>query len=88
MQFKEAIKTILKNKSMTQGDLAKLLGYKGVGSVSTQMTRGNITLATFCKMCDVLGYEVAIQPKSKPGARSKSQIIIEGAEEKKDVTSE
>ncbi len=77
MKQKEAIKTLLKEKNTSQAALAEKMGYAHVSGVSQMLNRGNITVKTLYKICELMDYEITIQPKRKSGARPNGQITIE-----------
>lgn len=80
MTIKEAIKSLLKYKKTTQSALADKMGYASPSGIGQMLQRGNLTVETLVKICDLLDYEVTIQPK-RGGRRPEGQFIIEGSSE-------
>lgn len=74
---RDAIELLLKQEGKTKGWLADKLGVKQ-NAISQMLKRGNITVDTLYQICEVLEYEITIQPVRKPGARPSKQIVIEG----------
>lgn len=81
MTIKEAIKSLLKYKKTTQSALADKMGYASPSGIGQMLQRGNLTVETLIKICDLLDYEVSIQPK-RGGRRPEGQFIIDGGGEK------
>ena len=79
MTQKEAIEALLKQEGKTKGWLADKLGGKQ-NAISQMIKRGNITVDTLYQICEILEYEITIQPKRRVGARPNKQIEIEGRE--------
>lgn len=79
---RDAIELLLKQEGKTKGWLADKLGVKQ-NAISQMLKRGNITVDTLYQICEVLEYEITIQPSRKPGARPNKQIVIEGREREK-----
>lgn len=82
MTQKEAIEALLKQEDKTKGWLADKLGVKQ-NAISQMLKRGNITVDTLYQICEILEYEITIQPKRRVGARPNKQIEIEGREREK-----
>jgi transcriptional regulator with XRE-family HTH domain len=80
MNIKQAIKSLLKYKKTTQTALAEKMGYSGPSGIGQMLQRGNLTVETLIKICDILDYEVTIQPK-RGGRRPEGQFIIDNREE-------
>ena len=85
MRQKEAIERLLKDNNKTKRWLADKLGYALPTGVSNMLARGNVTLNTLIKICDVLEYEITIQPRRRCGPRPAGQIVIDGGEEEKSL---
>ena len=83
MNQADAIEKLLKDTGHTKTHLSELMGYSRPTGISNMLKRGNIEVDTLCKICKLLDYEVTIQPKSKGGARTKGQIVIDAREAKK-----
>lgn len=79
---RDAIELLLKQEGKTKGWLADKLEVKQ-NAISQMLKRGNITVDTLYQICEVLEYEITIQPNRKPGARPSKQIVIEGREREK-----
>ncbi len=82
MTQRDAIELLLKQEGKTKGWLADKLGVKQ-NAISQMLKRGNITVDTLYQICEILEYEITIQPNRKPGARPSKQIVIEGREREK-----
>lgn len=80
MKQRDAINQILKDNGKSKGWLAEKMGYRGVNAISQMLKRGNVTVDTLYQICQLLDYEITIQPQRKPGARPVGQILIEGRE--------
>lgn len=80
MTQKETIEKLLKDNNKTKSWLAEKLGYALPTGVTNMLARGNITVDTLIKICDLLDYEVSIQPKRRAGTRPQGQIVIERSE--------
>lgn len=83
MQQKDAIEKLLKDNNKTKGWLAEKLGYALPTGVYNMLARGNVNLNTLCRICELLDYEITIQPKRKSGPRPSGQIVLEGGKEEK-----
>lgn len=83
MNQKEAIEKLLKDNNKTKSWLAEKMGYALPTGVTNMLARGNVNLNTLYKICELLDYEITIQPKRKSGVRPNGQIIIEGKEQEK-----
>jgi hypothetical protein len=77
MNQKGAIEQALKDNKKTKVWLAEKMGYKFPTAISNMLARGNMELDTLCRICEILDYEVTIQPKRRSGARPAGQIVIE-----------
>mgnify|MGYP006314137431 CR=1 FL=1 len=60
----EIIKEALGTCGWSQEELAKRLGYKGQGSLSSRLTRDSMRLYTFMDFLDEMGYAVVVKGKS------------------------
>lgn len=78
MLIKEAIKILLKDNNKTQTWLSDRMGYNKPTAIANMLSRGNLTLDTLFTICEILGYEVTIQPKHRTGPRPRGQIVLEG----------
>ena len=77
MEFKVAIKKILKDKKITQTALAEKLGYDNQSSVGMPLSNNNITLNLLLDWLEELDYELAVQPKRGAGKRKNGEYLIE-----------
>lgn len=84
MTIKKALIKLISDNNSTQTDLAMKLGYKRQSSISSLLFRGNLTVETLQKICNVYGYEITIQPKRIAGARPKGQIVFTDETEETD----
>ena len=75
-----AIEALLKQNGKKKVWLAEQLGYSSYGGVGNMFRRGNLTVGMLLKICDLLDYEVTIQPKRKAGSRPQGQFIIDGVD--------
>lgn len=78
MQQREAIEELLRQTGKSKGWLAEKMGYARPNAISQMLMRNNITVDTLYKICEILDYEITIQPKRRAGARPNGQIVIEG----------
>lgn len=62
----EIIRKIIKDCGFTQARLAMLMGYKGQSAVAERLKK-DMRVSVFAKMCDMLGYEIYIVPKTRGG---------------------
>ena len=88
MVVKEAIKALLKDNKKSQVWLAEKMGYTKPTAINNMLARGNLTVETLYKICEIMEYEITIQPKRRSGARPAGQILIEWVEPEKKETSE
>ena len=77
MTQRDAIVALLNQAGKSKRWLADKLGVKQ-NAISQMLKRGNITVDTLYQICEVLEYEITIQPKRRVGARPNKQIEIEG----------
>lgn len=83
MTVKEAIKTLLKDNKKSHLWLTEKMGYSSPAAISNILKRGNITIETLYKICEIMEYEITIQPKRRAGARPAGQIVMEWKEDDK-----
>lgn len=83
MTQKETIETLLKQNGKSKGWLAEKMGYARSNAISQMLMRNNITVDTLYRICEIMDYEITIQPKRRVGARPHGQIVIEGKEREK-----
>lgn len=84
MTIKAALLKLIADNNSTQTDLATRMGYKRQSAISMVLQRGNLTVETLQKICNVYGYEITIQPKRIAGARPKGQIVFTDETEETD----
>lgn len=72
----KAIKSIMKDKGVTQEQMGKLLD-KSTGQryVSNTLRSENMNINIVISFCELLGYEVVLQPK-KPGKRKDGEYVV------------
>lgn len=80
MKQKEAVEALLKDNKKSKLWLSERMGYSKSTAISNMLARGNMTVDTLYRICELLDYEITIQPKRRAGARPTGQIIIEGKE--------
>lgn len=73
----EVIKAMLKEKGETQSSIAEKMGYGKATAVNNMLSRGNMTVDTILEMCEIMGYEITVQPKRIKGARPSGQMVID-----------
>lgn len=76
-ELERIVKQLLSENNKTQKWLVDKMGLTSTGSFRNQLSRGNMNLDTFCRLCNAMDYEVTIQPKSRRGVRPASQIIVD-----------
>lgn len=64
MDFKDAVKQLLRDNDKTQLWLANELGSRSQSRVSKMLENNNITIKNLIALCEVFGYEILLQPKS------------------------
>ena len=68
MKIAQAIKDIMKSKSMTQSGLAQTLGMKTQSVISERLNSAKtMSFDVAIEMLDVLGYDVVLKPKNGKG---------------------
>lgn len=83
MNQTEAIEQLLKDNNKNKIWLSEKMGYARSNAISQMLKRGNVTVDTLYQICELLDYEVTIQPKRRAGSRPNGQIAIEGKEREK-----
>lgn len=78
---KKAIEKLLADNRKNKTWLSEGMGYKRPTAISNMLARGNMELDTICRICELLEYEVTIQPRRKSGSRPNGQIVIDRREE-------
>lgn len=79
MTGRDTIEAIMDKKGITQGELAKLVGFPGQSTVSEKLKR-DIKISVFVKMVNALGYEIVIRERGQ-GRKHKGDIILDGVSE-------
>ena len=76
MTVNKALKNIMKDKGVTQEQMGKLLD-KSTGQryVSNTLRSENMNINIVISFCELLGYEVVLQPK-KPGKRKDGEYVV------------
>ena len=87
-KFGAALKAIMKKKDVSQAELAAMLGYRSQSGVAEMLNREDTATNTdkLIAICDLLGYEVVLQPK-KTGRRTDGQIVLERSNPDKPASS-
>ena len=78
MKTGEIIRTVMKDKGVTQVALAAMMGFSSQGTVGNMLKRENIDTDVLIGILDKLGYEVVVQPKTQ-GQRKAGSIVIEAS---------
>lgn len=65
MTTKQAVVDVLKERRMTQADLASKAGYSAQSSISTSLNRSAMQIDTLLRFLDALDCEIVIRDKSK-----------------------
>lgn len=78
MDAKEIVKQALKERGISQTQLASMLGYTAAAGVTNRLCASSkdISCDLFAKMLDTIGYEVVVQPKTQ-GKRKEGSIVLE-----------
>lgn len=77
MNIREGIKTLLKDNKKSQVWLSEKMGYAQPTAINNMLKRNNLTIETLTKICELMDYEITIQPKRRAGARPTGQIVLE-----------
>ena len=64
MNFKEALKKLIKDNNKSYASMAEMIGRKNATFISNIVIRGNCNIDTLLEITNALGYEVVIKPKS------------------------
>lgn len=80
VQQREVIEKLLSDNNKSKAYLAEEMGYQFSTAISNMLARGNMELNTLCRICEIMGFEVTIQPKRKSGPRPVGQIVIDRRE--------
>ncbi len=65
MKHTDAIKMIMKEMNVTQQDIATELGFSNPSAISLLLNRRTGKVARIVNILDVLGYELAVRPKTE-----------------------
>ena len=84
MNLKDAITQLCSDNNKTKRWLADQMGYHNPSAISNILARGNITLTTLSKICDLFEYEISIQPRRRSGQRPSGQIVLSSKEDDND----
>lgn len=78
MDAKSIVKQVLKDKSISQTQLASLLGYTAASGVTNRLCTSSkdMSCALFADMLSAIGYEVVVQPKTQ-GKRKDGAMVLE-----------
>ena len=79
MQFKEALKELIKRKNDTQATFAASVGTTQ-SAIGNALKRNDVYVSTLIKWCELNGYEVVIQEK-KQGKRRDDQMVLSRKEQ-------
>ena len=82
MKQADAIEQLLRDNNKNKVWLSEGMGIRS-NAVSNMLRRGNVTVDTLYQICELLDYEITIQPKRRAGSRPNGQIIVEGRERKR-----
>lgn len=80
MNISDAIKHAMKEKNVSQTQMAKILDVGAGNYVSARLSKKNWTFDNAIKYLDILGYEIIIRPVSR-GKRSEGEIKIDSSKE-------
>ena len=80
MTEKDIIREILKNKAISQKELAKLLGYNTQSGVAERLAGKSMRVDTFVSFLDVLGYKLVVVSNSPNKDKSK-WVVRDNSEE-------
>jgi hypothetical protein len=73
---------MMKERGITQGQLAKMLGYRGQTNICETLKR-DIKISKFARFADAMGYEVIVRPK-RQGRKEEDAIKVEVQEDETD----
>ncbi len=77
MNVREGIKAVLKDNHKTQVWLMGKMGYTTPSGINRLLSRNNLTIKTLYRICEILDYEITIQPKRRAGTRPQGQIVFD-----------
>lgn len=83
MEFRDAIKTILKSSNYSQRKMSECMGYANASGLSEQLRNNNMSIKVLLKLVNVAGYEIVLRPsKSYKGDKRKAkEVVIDKAKE-------
>lgn len=77
MKQSEAINTIIKANFRTQEYVgARMDPQLSQGAFARMLNNGNVTVNRLWEICEILGYEIVLQPKGTKAQRG--QVIVDG----------
>lgn len=77
MKEQEVIRSVMREKQMTQGDVAKACGMKGQSSVSMLLQGKSMRVDNFLKVLNACGYDVIVKDRE---GRGRSFMVTDGTE--------
>ena len=80
MTEKDIVREIMKNKGISQKELAKLLGYKTQSGVAERLAGKSMRVDTFVSFLEVLGYKLVVVSNSPNKDKSK-WVVRDNVEE-------
>lgn len=63
MEFKDAIKKVLKDNGYSQSRMATKMGYKNASGLNQQLRNNNMSVKILLKIMNELNYEIRLVPK-------------------------
>lgn len=75
MNATEALKTVMRDKKVTQERLAKTMGYSAQSCLASRL-KGKMSCDLLVELLNQLDYEVVVQPKTS-GKRKEGSIVLE-----------
>ena len=76
----DAFKEMMKTRGMNQSWVTKKMGYKSSSALWSIIAKNNTTVDTLLRVCDILDYDIVLQPKRMRGRKAEGQIVIVGKE--------
>ena len=80
MTEKDIVREIMKNKGISQKELAKLLGYNTQSGVAERLAGKSMRVDTFVSFLEVLGYKLVVVSNSPNKDKSK-WVVRDNVEE-------
>lgn len=71
----ESLRAVMKERKVTQTNMAALMGYSAQGALANRLN-SKISCDLLIEMLEKLDYEVVIQPKTQ-GKRKEGSIVLE-----------